>query len=535
MNDGSSVLLCMNCHLKLVTTTSTLDLSALGHSDNVDQASVLAVKAGADAELEKLDKELARIENILGMLKKSRNQVLQRRDRCRYLTSSMRRVPMETWTQILTLVCVADDEADIQNPAIQAASVCTQWRQILLASPAMWSSFIVDLREGHLTSRDFLDIHFERSESLPVSIYFIISSSTADLCPECVEIEEGDWTESPFLRPKLCALELIAYFRSNGTRTSELCWSHLRITSEDAPIASWLDAFSDTLGHPEFSRLESLELGCTQSEGGQRFNLDLFSRANNLRSLTLHGYSQGQLPNFSWTQLQTVELNGIYVHVILELFVGCPNIVNASISLEPSYGALATSCVAKNLKSLDIQDSERESGIKQLFSCFMTPELQSLTVGGDSWSAVDLLSFLEPSPPLRSLIIRGSSNVAEEDTWRKIFLAIPSIETLVFHDSSVKYSNITPEFLEQLTYMNDDEAALLPRLTKFSVCCDDSYVETLVGVMESRVHGKPRLEALHIHLEVMKDSGPHLELLKSQVESLRFSGMRVKISYLNSV
>ncbi|KAJ7575997.1 hypothetical protein C8J56DRAFT_900601 [Mycena floridula] len=52
----------------------------------------------------------------------------------------------------------------------QRPRICKQWRDISVDSPALWTSFLVVAREGHLTTEAFGQAHLSRPKLLPLQI-----------------------------------------------------------------------------------------------------------------------------------------------------------------------------------------------------------------------------------------------------------------------------------------------------------------------------------------------------------------------------
>ncbi|KAJ7588546.1 hypothetical protein C8J56DRAFT_889319 [Mycena floridula] len=95
----------------------------------------------ADANIQRFDDKIARLQSTLASLKFHRD--LRERDRNSYkaLGSLFRRIPFEIWTQIFALSMGAGQPGD------RLAEVCVRWRQTLLAAPFLWCDIEIELTE----------------------------------------------------------------------------------------------------------------------------------------------------------------------------------------------------------------------------------------------------------------------------------------------------------------------------------------------------------------------------------------------------
>ncbi|KAJ7575211.1 hypothetical protein C8J56DRAFT_1120075 [Mycena floridula] len=182
------------------------------------------------------------METSLENLRAEREKVLQHRDRCLHLISAVRRVPAETWLEILGFACVDEGR---QNPAARIAGVCRQWRQICLSSPALWTAFVVDLREHHVTSSDFIQMHRERSSPLTLSIRFNLPDLD-DSCQQCRDLTWYHWDADPHMLPALCSLETLLDIMQFSDRLDSFRFPGFQVSN-----AQWLTAFVEYAGIKE--------------------------------------------------------------------------------------------------------------------------------------------------------------------------------------------------------------------------------------------------------------------------------------------
>ncbi|KAJ7581768.1 hypothetical protein C8J56DRAFT_1056766 [Mycena floridula] len=281
---GSPIVLCSNCSQTFLLS-AVLDFP----SATLTRDNVAAIVAEADGELNRFNKEIKRVRDVLNELRHQRDTVLRKRNHYRYIISGVRRLPTETWIEIFSLACYVPDHSNNQNPVTRIAGVCKQWREILLALPALWASFAVVLKEGHLTTETFGKLHISRSKPLPLQIRLVLPSSE-DCCETCLrrsQDQERHAVEHHQLLPKLCMLDVFDWLMESSDR-----WSRLRFSSDDTHIMPWLDFLRDKVAIKKqkmFGNLESLVLGSQKDfdHDGEEFDLGMFAQASSLKHLSL--------------------------------------------------------------------------------------------------------------------------------------------------------------------------------------------------------------------------------------------------------
>ncbi|KAJ7581644.1 hypothetical protein C8J56DRAFT_832603 [Mycena floridula] len=516
--------------------SSTFEKVKAYTADNVDRALVAALAAQADrSELQGYDGQIKRVERILKELRKERDKVLEHRDRCRYLISAVRRVPPETWLDILGFACLEEDDSRRQSPAVCLASVCRQWREISLSSPVFWSTFRVDLRDRHVTSQKFLQLHRERSSPLNLSIRVRLPSRD-DCCPDC-----RNWSEDHHLLPRSCSKVALRFMLAINDRVSSF-----QFDGPDISIPIWIQALSDSrtqwdslLGFPN---LQTLRLGSAGKRhyGSGTFDLSLFSRAVNLRHLTLSGYKGERCP-VSWTQVRTMNLHNVKITVVHHLLLQCPNVIEADISAITDWSSPTEfePCVPSSLVSLRL--CLPNFATIPFLTSLTLPALQSLEIGGPGIDVRDVLALYERSSfPLRHLSIQGNSDWPF-DKWENLFLALPAI-------SSFKFSGypVLKEFIDQLTPSTYNDPPCFPQLSKFDVRCYAIDVDLILNMLESRLSPQmpksditqPTDVTIHVIVTLQYLPGispaeaplpPLHPLVMNRIEKLADSGSNIKL------
>ncbi|KAJ7058661.1 hypothetical protein C8F01DRAFT_1302535 [Mycena amicta] len=133
-----------------------------------------------------------------------RQQRIRHRMRLRSLSAPIRRLPLEVLCTIFDLSGPYDaagprsgpyyvewhpDAQDrlAQGHLLRLAAVCHFWRDVVFATPWLWSSIDVDLRDVHWEPPDVLDLlraSLERSRGCPLTVYFHASRRDAYLTPQ---------------------------------------------------------------------------------------------------------------------------------------------------------------------------------------------------------------------------------------------------------------------------------------------------------------------------------------------------------------
>ncbi|KAF9266661.1 hypothetical protein L218DRAFT_857509, partial [Marasmius fiardii PR-910] len=115
--------------------------------------------ANAEVDLRTYQAEINRLQAMVILLKGRRDDLQGAITRYRSLLSPIRRMPPEILTHIFSFCCETNT-IEPENPptAISLSKVCGRWRQLVLASPRLWSSLTLKLdtwtdEDGTITRR----------------------------------------------------------------------------------------------------------------------------------------------------------------------------------------------------------------------------------------------------------------------------------------------------------------------------------------------------------------------------------------------
>ncbi|KAJ7581655.1 hypothetical protein C8J56DRAFT_1101013 [Mycena floridula] len=519
---SDSIVLCSKCgNSQPRFQSSAFEKVKAYTTDNVDRALVATLAARANNELQAYDGQIKSVKEILKKLRGERKKALEHRDRCRYLISAVRRVPPETWLEILGFACLEEDDCRWQNPAVRLASVCERL-QTMERDFSVVPNFL-DSIPSRLSGRT--QCHLSKIHPVaPRAVFSAVKSQHS---------ESYGWNgDEPYLLPRHCSTEALRYILEFSDRISSF-----RFHGSDIRASVWIQSLAECQEQPPrgFANLETLTLGSGETHttfNGEELDLGLFSGAVNLRHLSLSKYS-GELCPSSWAQLTTVNLNSVEIAVVHHLLSHCQNLTQAVISdvlnpvITPIVIPLAP-CVSNSLISLII---DGDHPTRYLLSSLMLPALQSLQIQS-SIKAIEVLALCQRSSfPLRHISLCGS----EFNAWQELFLALPSTV------SSFGLSGaVSQEFIDRLTWApNNTDSPFLPGLTTLDIRCVETSLDSVITMVESRFYditlklSIARLIKVTIHaIKKRPSSGPPSvidPLILDRVTKLAEAGLAIVI------
>lgn len=152
-----SIILCRECGLSVSVSQAsshpTVPDSLLRsyYSSDLTQSAAAEVHSTIPTALSRAvdglaryDVHVSRLAQTLLELKAERDKLHSNMCRYKYLLSPVRRMPVETLTEIFSYCCCED--VDQPNPALSLSSVCVRRQDIIVAAPRLWSYIWLDLR-----------------------------------------------------------------------------------------------------------------------------------------------------------------------------------------------------------------------------------------------------------------------------------------------------------------------------------------------------------------------------------------------------
>ncbi|KAL0577599.1 hypothetical protein V5O48_004397 [Marasmius crinis-equi] len=376
--------------------------------------------------LAQYDEELDRIRAMALKLKAERD-ALQRRivDR-RYSISSIKRIPVELWHRIFSLVCSAHEytlavsRRKVKAPTWRLSLVCHHWREIVVQLPHLWSSISVDI----LNSRDdighLLLKYLEHAKDAPLTLRIEDPNGAGTM--------SSDSSSSPLERESY-----LGEIRSSVFRTLMNQISRCRILelNFDSRLFSLLHRTADSSTSLSFPHLHTFCNNMDMSEGDSlteynRWFWDAI-KSNAPRLSDVQTSDQRELHLFPCSQLKFLQV--LHVDDVKALFHTITSAPDLRTLIIDDVDDLETTTmeavpVVSSIRDLTIFTAfESAASIANLFSLLTLPSLKSITLKcdyglfGDStvnnhdWA----LSFVE-------MLRRSSAN--SQCSVKKIYLDV---------------------------------------------------------------------------------------------------------------
>ncbi|KAJ7585176.1 hypothetical protein C8J56DRAFT_829434 [Mycena floridula] len=384
------------------------DLRALlRENHNLPALHVSPLLQVAENDLMDCEAEVTRQKAYLLRVENERDRLRQHRDAYRSMLSPIRHIPIEILAHIFAFFCeenlLAMDSSrgdTISIPGSVLVQVCSQWRQVALATGELWTTIRVDgqqLDDGDLESRaPILQFPLKRSNNYPLSLI----------------INVGEYTVRLY-RPMSELVELLVK-HSFRWRSVELHATSLRSTG----CLSSIKGRVPLLEHIQADLLTDSEFP----------SLDVFQEAPMLTSAMVYeDMSPGSII-LPWNQLRTIEM--FFPRKPMEILACCPQILELIISA-PSRDATEEIDLTLGLQALTVTDIHGNHPV-DILNHFTLPDLKTLTLGG-----------LVPSPIFLSLIARSRCALTEVTClieflpldmaeWVTMLRSVPSLRTITF-------------------------------------------------------------------------------------------------------
>ncbi|KAK7035915.1 F-box domain-containing protein [Favolaschia claudopus] len=419
---------------------------------------ILAVVA-VDSHLDRYDPQITRFQRILDTLRAAKEDLQRFQRYCHSVVSPVRKLPPEILRQIF-LEC-AGSEPDVIPVA---GMVCRYWRDVVEASPTLWSNISVG-RTRFTFHRKYLNLaslFLERSANQP--IHLTIRNPVDSRLLEAV------------------------------SRHSER-WSILRI-----PYAE--KAFYDNLALdarvlPKLVKFELFEQPGEDPRSVDRIRM--FHNSPNLRQVVL--IKEPKDWDLPWPQLTRLQYDTSSTADAVEILRLCPNLEDCAFDKLKSATRIrnetrrALQHPLRKLRSLRLAidtvnpTQSAQEIMRAFFTTLNTPSLTSLAVIGQ-WDSADFIDFLGRNQcKLRHLSL--GPGYMKQDNLLDLLQIVPSLTSFVLDadiGTTQQISNrvLKDELLRRLVFYPESDC-VLPCLTylslKTSVNFDDQH---LLDVVESR-------------------------------------------------
>ncbi|KAK1235935.1 hypothetical protein PQX77_000822 [Marasmius sp. AFHP31] len=490
--------------------------------------------------------KISRLQNILSDLEKEKKTLEEQVQQRRSYLSSLQRIPQELWIEIFSYCCVRE-ERDRWSIPFKLSSVCYRWRDIVISTPAFWSTIVLNMHCKHQGSG--LEFYLLRSaeHDLDLRIDDLAGCSLPSQIQEELEEEEAE--------EKLEEDDIEnAKYRSSSLRM--LLLDNMRRVRSLSIVQSY-----HTLPFPDhqptgslFQRLELLKV--------DRYNYfpdwfwDAVHKAPQLRKLVVNSGSlrSDVLSDVArpGSKLRSLEVSSaLSGEIFLKAMRDLPSLEHLSIkrlySLHdrpPVAKITPTTCHA--LRSLIIQGIDTSITILVLLQSLRLPNLDFLDInwlwtrGSSQDDALLTLSGIAPS--LRKLLIRGIDLLAPLDKLSDILRALPDLVEFTLGAYSIpRYDEYLPalesgnSFIASLfSYLTHSVQTNSSRLNSISIHllveATEEMLNALLGMSEAWVIGNDVLASnlKYLHFSAHKFLHPDKDGLRSRLQALEGKGFEME-------
>ncbi|KXN88554.1 hypothetical protein AN958_07190 [Leucoagaricus sp. SymC.cos] len=182
------------------------------------------------------------------------------------------------------------------------AAVCSQWRDIALSLPQLWTSVALTLYQSKTASNAAaLDTFFQRSGSWQVTVSLIFAS--------------GDEGRDRLENDTPPSLDVLRVFVKNSSR-----WGTLKI---DGLPPEWIPALRDA--QHDTPKIKQLWL-CPYDNSREQQMVDIFVDAPELRRVTLDNTFLSAI-TLPWTGLTHLKVSWVSIDECAEMLRRCPNLL----------------------------------------------------------------------------------------------------------------------------------------------------------------------------------------------------------------
>lgn len=371
------------------------------------------------ADVSQLDDEILRLQAALKELKHKRQGLQSYVNDHKVLVAPMLRFPSEVLSEIFRQCIVVDwldgipeyASTSFDKTPLICASICSQWRNVALITPRLWSSITLTPRPKHIKRHvNLAQLWFSRSRHSPLSISLQTPSDYRNNMRQLMDV-----------------------FTSKSD-----CWRNVRLVLP-LPMLQFLGSAKNRL-----PVLEWLSIRLWEDIGSSK-PIDTFACAPRLRALGIGSEISPISFKAPWDQLRTVDLgHHLNAQQLLNTMALMPNMETCHVQLAPdpisttvshqphalqlpklqSLAIHVTSAIGlgpflaalhlPNIRDLSLRISVAswESTLTaQLVSLLSPSKLQKLTLRQDRASGGDIIKILAATPELQELQLLGPSSI----------------------------------------------------------------------------------------------------------------------------
>ncbi|KAL0057694.1 hypothetical protein AAF712_015659 [Marasmius tenuissimus] len=491
--------------------------------------------------------EISRVQNILSDLEKEKRALeVQVQERQSHV-SLLQRIPQELWIEIFSYFCVRG-EHDQWGIPFKLSSICYRWREIVMPTPALWSTIVLNMRCKHQErGLQFYLLHSaEHDLDLRVDDYTLCGlPSRTQEGPEEGEEEEEENEEDNLEAAK---------YRSSSLQM--LLWDNMRRVRNLSIVQSY-----EILPFPNhqppglsFQRLQLLKI--VRYTHYPSWFWDAVHEAPQLRKLVVNSDSLWESDVLSNVARPGSNLPSLEVSSALsgETFIKAMQdlpalehlIINKLHSLrdDPPIAKVPPT-ICRTLRSLIIHGIDKSISILVILQSLRLPNLDSLDINWiwtrESRQDDALLTLSGFAPSLRKLIIRGIDLLAPLDKLLDILRALPDLVEFAFVAYSIpqydEYGRATESansFISSLflhlTHTIQTNSSRLHSISIHLLAEAEEMLKSLLGMSEAWVIGN-YLQASNLkrlHFSANEFLYPDEDGLTSQLKALEGKGFEMR-------
>ncbi|KAK7030236.1 hypothetical protein VNI00_014253 [Paramarasmius palmivorus] len=415
-----------------------------------------------------------------------------------------------------------------ESIALRLGCVCRRWRDVALATPALWASLYVDLggsayAEGIV---DGLKMHLERAKAHPLSVS--LQYNTQSVSP--TDIDDPDFG-SLSIPSRLISL---IFHRSD-------CIHHLALHFPYHYYGGLnpLECLSYFRGRVK--NLRHLVL-FTPDHGAVR-TLEPFSDSSLISSvaITITDDAPAQIPRLPFSSLTEVVLGNAGTPQVVSLLSGYPNIRVAKFSLCGNKGPsqINSPLSLRYLETLHLGDVDKlnASSLACLLDALMMPALKTLSLeayeqykckdtrfGKVPRILVHVAALAMRSSEIESLHLKFISTGIED-----LILVLEKMPKLRTLDMVIKTSFGQPLTADLLRGLRRED--ILPRLRdlRLALCREEIGIEkgALEELLKCRMNRPPEYRLQSAYLQMKQSMVPILDL--QRLREMQNEGLAVRV------
>ncbi|KAF5347072.1 hypothetical protein D9758_011647 [Tetrapyrgos nigripes] len=211
-------------------------------------------------EVDRLDVQLAWIDQVRGQLHGCRNVFHRMAEEHQGLLAPIRKLPVETLSMIFSYhsypyglsINMAAPKRRISPITLDLAQTCSRWRQVVFSQPALWSRLFIDLNHPSPNIDDLVHYYLRHSANAPLVLWI------EAIEPDRWSTIPGRWSLAPILSRK--GWYILEMLMKEGHR-----WKHVTFRLECFIFHT--EAFTNRryslAKHDYFPILESIQLAMT--------------------------------------------------------------------------------------------------------------------------------------------------------------------------------------------------------------------------------------------------------------------------------